>query len=73
LSALLQVSQAVARDPRNAEPLLPVLALAVRSVRFPESRHGLAAVVRAVDARPELADSVKRYFPELELGEQVCR
>jgi hypothetical protein len=73
LSALLQVSQAVARDPRNAEPLLPVLAVAVRSVRFPEARHGLAAVVRAVDAHPQLSDAVKRHFPELELGEQVCR
>jgi hypothetical protein len=67
------VSEAVAREPQNAAPLLPVLAVAVRSVRFPEARHGLAAVVRAVDAHPELADAVKRHFPELELGEQVCR
>jgi hypothetical protein len=73
LSALLQVSEAVARDPQNAAPLLPVVAVAVRSLRFPEARHGLAAVVRAVDAHPELADAVKRHFPELELGEQVCR
>jgi hypothetical protein len=73
LSALLQVSRAVARDPQNASSLLPVLAVAVRSVRFPEARHGLAAVVRALDVHPQLADAVKRHFPELELGEQVCR
>jgi hypothetical protein len=73
LSALKQVADAIARDPKNAGPLLPVVAVAVRSVRFPEARHGLAAVVRAVDARPELADLVRKHFPELELGEQVCR
>jgi hypothetical protein len=49
-----------------------VLAVGVRSVRLPESRHALAAVVRAVDAHPPLADAVKRHFPELELGEVVC-
>jgi hypothetical protein len=73
LTALKQVSAAVARDPQNAGPLLPVLAVAVRSVRMPEARHGLAAVVQAVDAHPAIADAVKQHFPELELGEQACR
>lgn len=73
LTALRQVADAIARDPQNAEPLLPVLAVAVRSVRLPEARHGLAAVVRAVDARPDLAGAVGKHFPELELGEPACR
>jgi hypothetical protein len=74
LTALRQTADAIARDPKNAEPLLPVLAVAVRSVRLPEARHGLAALVRAVDAHPPLADGVRRHFPELDLGEpaEVC-
>jgi hypothetical protein len=68
LTALRQIGDAVARDPARAEPLLPVLAVAIRSVRLPEARHGLAAVVRAVEANPELAGAVSRHLPELDLG-----
>jgi hypothetical protein len=73
LSALRQTADAIARDPANAGPLLPVLAVAIRSVRLPEARHGLAALVQAVDAHPALVDDVRRHFPELELGEVACR
>jgi hypothetical protein len=48
--------------------LLPVLAVALRSVRQPEARGGLAAVVTVVEARPELTDMVKRFLPELDLS-----
>jgi hypothetical protein len=34
---------------------------------LPEARAGLAAVVEAVEARPELAAAVHRYLPELDL------
>lgn len=68
LTALRQVGDAVARDPARAEPLLPVLAVAVRSVRMPEARHGLAAVVGAVEANRALADAVRKHLPELDLG-----
>jgi hypothetical protein len=44
--------------------------VAIRSVRFPEARGGLSAVVRAVDARPELEPLVSRYLPELKLNGQ---
>ncbi len=67
LVALKQISRAVAEDPAQAEPLLPVLAVAIRSVRMPEVRTGLAAVVSAVEAHPSLADAVARYIPELQL------
>jgi hypothetical protein len=68
LIALRQISDAVRGNPQSAETLLPVLALAIRSVRVPEARAGLAAVVAAVDARPELADVIARHLPELQLS-----
>jgi hypothetical protein len=68
LSALRQISDRILREPQNAKTLLPVLAIAIRSVRPPEARHGLAAIVTAVDRLPNLADEVKRELPELELN-----
>jgi hypothetical protein len=65
--AVRQVGAALQKDPSRIEALLPVLAVAVRSVRRPEARAGLAAVVSAIEARPELAPLVKKYLPELEL------
>lgn len=67
LSALRQISQAVRADPSRAARLIPVLAIAIRSVRPPEARAGLAAVVGAVEAQPGLAEVVARHLPELDL------
>jgi hypothetical protein len=67
LTALRQISDAVRKNPASLEKLLPVLAVAIRSVRVPEARAGLAAIVSAVEARPELADLVARHLPELQL------
>jgi hypothetical protein len=66
--AVRQIGEAIQKDPARAEKLLPVLAVAIRSVRAPEARAGLAAVVGAVEARPELAEAVKRHLPELKLA-----
>jgi hypothetical protein len=65
--AVRQIAQAILAEPARAETLLPVLAAAVRSVRGPEARAGLAAVVGAAEARPELAEAVRRFLPELKL------
>ncbi|HWY74664.1 MAG TPA: hypothetical protein VN281_03555, partial [Verrucomicrobiae bacterium] len=65
--AVRQIGEAMQRDPASVGSLLPVLTVAVRSVRLPEARAGLAAIVSAVEARPDLAETVKRYLPELEL------
>ena len=46
---------------------MPVVAVAIRSVRPPEARHGLAAVVGAVERVPTLASEVSRFLPELQL------
>lgn len=67
LSALKQISEHVVRVPADAERLLPVLVIAIRSVRPPEARHGLAALVIALEAHPELAGRVRSALPELRL------
>jgi hypothetical protein len=67
LTALRQISDAVQMHPESAELLLPVLAVAIRSVRPPEARAGLAAIVAAVEARPELSELISRVLPELKL------
>jgi hypothetical protein len=74
LSALKQVSRHVESEPASARVLLPVLAVAIRSVHLPEARHGLAAVVSAVERVPALADDVARHLPELRIDPAgACR
>lgn len=68
LIAMGQISRAIREHPEETERLLPVLAVAIRSVRLPEARVGLSAIVSAVDARPELEAVVSRYLPELKLN-----
>lgn len=58
--AIAQVAREVERDPKH----LPLLAIAARSVRAPEFRAGLAALVRVARTHPDL---VARHFPELRL------
>jgi hypothetical protein len=65
LAALRQISEALGARPEHAETLLPVVAVAIRSVRFPEARAGLAAVVGAMAVRPEIEPLVRRHLPEL--------
>jgi hypothetical protein len=72
LVALKQISRAIVDDPQNAEPLLPVLAVAIRSVRMPEVRTGLSAVVTAVELHPPLADAVARHLPEMRLSAEAA-
>jgi len=67
--AVRQISQAIVENPQRVETLLPVLAVAVRSVRGPESRAGLAAVVTLTEAGPELTEAVRRHLPEMKFAE----
>lgn len=67
LVALRQISDHIVKSPEDAARLLPVLAVAMRSVRGPEARHGLAAIVSAVDRVPSLSGAVAQHFPELSL------
>ncbi|MBL8753147.1 MAG: hypothetical protein JNK15_07585 [Planctomycetes bacterium] len=65
VQALHQLARAVAVEPADAAALLPVFAVAVRSVRGAEARIGLAALVQAVDRMPSLQPAVQAAFPEL--------
>jgi len=67
--AVQQIARAINEHPASVESLLPVLAVAARSVRGPEARAGLAAIVGMVEAQPQLAEIVRRLLPELNL---VC-
>lgn len=70
IKALGQISWAIRSDPQHAEALIPVAAIAIRSVRPAEARQGLAAIVGAVAARPDLIPVVARFLPELDLSPQ---
>jgi hypothetical protein len=66
----LVVSQIVgrlAKRPQEAAELLPILSVALRSIRGPEFRAGLAGVVRLLETSPELSGAVKSSFPELQV------
>jgi hypothetical protein len=65
LAAIRQLQGAIAQEPARASDLLPVLALAVRSIRKPEARAGLAAVATLAETRPELAPLIAEHLPEV--------
>ncbi|MBI2898593.1 MAG: hypothetical protein HYY17_00240 [Planctomycetes bacterium] len=65
--AAAQIAEVIERQPERAPQLLPLLAVAARSIRAPEFRAGLAALVRTATHRPEVAPEVARHFPELKL------
>ncbi|MFO0967643.1 MAG: hypothetical protein U0793_18945 [Gemmataceae bacterium] len=64
------VAQVVARlgaHPAEADPLLSLLAVALRSLRGPEFRAGLAGVVSVAEKNTELTPVIRQRFPELQL------
>jgi hypothetical protein len=70
--ALNQIADRIARTPAEAESLLPLLAIALRSVRAPERRVAIAAVARAALREPELRAAIARALPELKLSAEVA-
>ena len=62
-----QLVERVARKPEDAPELLPVLGVALRSVRGPEFRAGLTGVVQLLERRPDLRPAVESAFPELRM------
>jgi hypothetical protein len=65
LIALNQISRALVAHPHHAPKLLPVMAVALRSVRPAEARAGLAAVVAAAQRNPALLETAGSILPEL--------
>ena len=62
-----QVVARLAERPAESDQLLPLLAVAVRSLRGPEFRAGLAGVVRLAETNTELVPAIRQRFPELQL------
>ena len=62
-----QIVKRLARRPAEAPELLPILSVALRSMRGPEFRAGLAGVVQLLEQAPELASAVQNTFPELQV------
>ena len=62
-----QLLASLRRNPDASADLLPLLGVALRSVRGPERRAGLVAVVQLVEARPDVEVLALAAFPELAL------
>ena len=67
--AVQQIAHAIIENPSRVETLLPVLVVAVRSVRGPEARAGLAAVAMVLEALPQAGEKVRRLLPEMKFVE----
>lgn len=66
-----QLAERVLSHPAEAEVLLPILRVALRSVRPPERASALAALARAVTRDPALRALAARLVPELTVTELV--
>ena len=66
--ALDQLAAAIIHEPQTSADLLPVVALAIRSIRNTELRSGLASLAKILDARPELSSEIQQAIPELEFA-----
>jgi len=60
-----QMVRRLQKHPGEAGALLPIVSVALRSVRGPEWRAGLAGVVQLVEQNPNLEGLVRGAFPEL--------
>lgn len=66
--ALDQLGRRIEAQPQLADELLPLLVIALRSVREPERRGALASLVRAATRQPEVRDAIARHAPEIGFG-----
>jgi hypothetical protein len=64
-----QVVRRLNHRPADAGTLLPLLSVALRSIRGPEWRAGLTGVVQWLERHPEMEALVQQHFPELRLAE----
>jgi hypothetical protein len=63
-----QVARRLEKHPEEAEALLPILNVGMRSLRRPERAASLAAIVRLVHYRPEILPLIRATFPQLQLS-----
>lgn len=71
--ALGQVATEVASHPEKADELLPLLGVALRSVRPPERRAAVSAVAQAAAKSPSLSAALTRRLPEIVIKPEVVR
>jgi hypothetical protein len=64
-----QIIERLAKKPDEAGDLLPIVAVALRSVRGPEFRMGLSGLAGFVARYPQHRGLVEQRFPELQLSE----
>ncbi|MEZ6041268.1 MAG: hypothetical protein R3C20_12220 [Planctomycetaceae bacterium] len=57
----------ISKNPSETESLLPLLSIALRSVRSTEWRAGLTGLVRLIETSPALRTELTAAFPELTL------
>ncbi len=72
-SMLGRLADRAAERPEEADRLLPLLSIALRSVRPPERIGALSALTRAAVGHDALRAAVARHLPELTISEQVAR
>ncbi len=65
--ALTQLGERLESQPQQADELLPLLSLALRSVRETERRGALSSLVRAAARQPEVREAIARHAPEIEI------
>lgn len=65
--ALTQLGERIESQPQQADALLPLLVLALRSVRESERRGALSALVRAAVRQKEVRLAIQRHAPALEI------
>ncbi len=63
-----QLLRRMESQPADLPRLLPLLAVALRSVRGPELRAGLVAVVQLADRDANAVEIIRSSFPELQLA-----
>lgn len=68
-----QIAERLVSHPEEAEQLLPVLGLALRSVRPAERALAMGALARAVRGSAALAARALAILPELSISEQVVQ
>jgi hypothetical protein len=67
-----QIAARAIAHPDEAPSLLPLLAIALRSLRVPERCAALAALVRAAERRPGLGEAIARHLPELKIFDDAA-
>ena len=68
--AIQQIRRQIESHPEQSTQLLPVLAVALRSIRPPEMRNALAAIVSLANHSSDLRTSIQQHFPEIEFQHQ---